>query len=212
MKNYSLYIHIPFCQKKCNYCDFTSYAGLEHLMEPYIAALKNELIAYSNLLEAPRIRSVYFGGGTPSLLKEAAIDEIMELFRENFIPEEKIEISMEVNPGTVNLAKLSALKSAGINRLSIGGQSFNDEKLKTLGRIHTSSQIYYTYTSARSAGFTNINIDLMFALPGQDPVDWGNTLKKAISLGPEHISTYNLVIEEGTPLPRTKRKTAFARR
>ena len=202
--SYSLYIHVPFCVKKCNYCDFTSYAGLLHMMPPYLSALKNEMMAYSQLVDSPALKSIYFGGGTPSLLTEEDIRDILDAARAHFTFEEKIEISMEVNPGTVNLAKLLSIKRSGVNRLSIGAQSFNDAKLKVLGRIHTESQIHYTFKSARYAGFDNINLDLIFALPDQDVIDWSNTLKKAVSLRPEHISTYNLVIEEGTPFHKER--------
>jgi oxygen-independent coproporphyrinogen-3 oxidase len=199
MQSYSLYIHIPFCEKKCNYCDFTSYSGQNHFIPPYMTALKKEIAAYSDSLEAPAITSVYFGGGTPSILDGSEIEELLAHIRDEFNLEEGMEVSMEVNPGTVNLARLLRYKKAGVNRLSIGAQSFNDAHLKSLGRIHTSSQIKYTYKSARTAGFKNINLDLIFALPKQDVIEWSNNLKAAVSLGPEHISTYNLVIEEGTP-------------
>lgn len=206
MKPYSLYIHIPFCAKKCNYCDFTSYAGMEHFISPYIAAVGNEIKTYSQALERPWLKSIYFGGGTPSLIPESAIEEILRAVSANFNYKENMEVSLEANPGTVNLAKLAAYRKAGINRLSIGAQSFSDDRLRLLGRVHTASQIAYTVNAARSAGFKNINLDLIFALPGQDVIDWGNTLKKAVSLSPEHISAYNLVIEEGTPFHGQKDK------
>ncbi len=204
MSAYSLYIHIPFCAKKCNYCDFTSYAGLDHFTAPYISALKQELKTYAQVLDEPALKSVYFGGGTPSLLSGESVSDILNTVREHFPLKDKAEISMEVNPGTVNLAKLFSFKKSGVNRLSIGAQSFNDAHLKALGRIHTVNQIHYTFTSARTAGFGNINLDLIFALPSQDAIDWGNTLKKAAALGPEHVSTYNLVIEDGTPFHKER--------
>jgi len=199
MSDYTLYVHVPFCEKKCHYCDFTSYAGLNHLASPYVTALLNEIKAFGQSLDSPRLKSVYFGGGTPSILPLRAVDEIMGRVAESFSLDQDAEVSMEVNPGTVNISKLLSYRKSGINRLSVGAQSFNDAILRTLGRIHTSSQISYTVKSARSAGFRNINLDLMFALPGQDLIEWGNSLKRAVSLNPEHISTYNLVIEEGTP-------------
>ena len=205
MNTYSLYIHIPFCQKKCNYCDFTSYAGMEHFISPYIFAMKNEMKTYSQALERPWLKSIYLGGGTPSLLPEQSIEEILHSASSNFNFKDDIEISAEVNPGTVNLAKLSAYRKAGMNRLSIGAQSFDDAQLRVLGRIHTAGQTAYTVNAARQAGFDNINLDLMFSLPDQDVIDWSNDLKKAAALSPEHISTYNLVIEEGTPF-HEKRK------
>jgi len=206
MNAYSLYIHIPFCAKKCNYCDFTSYEGVNHLIPQYVSTLKNELSTYSAALESPVLKSIYFGGGTPSILHEKEIGHLLEHIYGNFSLREKAEISIEVNPGTVNLGKLLSYKKSGINRISIGAQSFNDAHLRNLGRIHTSSQATYTFNAARTAGFRNINIDLIFALPSQDVVGWGDTLKKTVSLGPEHISTYNLVIEEGTPFHTQKHK------
>lgn len=204
MTSYSLYVHMPFCQKKCDYCDFTSYAGLEAMMPPYLAALRNELATYAKVLESKNIRTVYFGGGTPSTVPENEIAGLLDSIRNDFILEEKAEVSIEVNPGTVNLAKLQVYKKAGMNRISIGAQSFNEKELKALGRIHTASQITYTFQSAVNAGFDNINLDLMFALPDQDLASWGNNLKQAVALGPKHISTYNLVIEEGTPFHKRK--------
>jgi len=200
MSTYSLYIHIPFCIKKCDYCDFTSFAGMDHFITQYVFALKAEIKTYSQGLNTPRLKSVYFGGGTPSILPEETVDEILNAVRDSFPLEEKAEISMEVNPGTVNLAKLSSYRASGVNRLSIGAQSFDDRELSRLGRVHTAGQISYTFNSARSAGFNNINLDLIFALPSQDIVSWSNNLKKALSFRPEHLSTYNLVLEEGTPL------------
>lgn len=194
----SLYIHIPFCKKKCNYCDFVSYAGKEELIDKYIKTLTRHLQALPPLPEGEgsRIKSIYFGGGTPTLLEPGHFEKILETIPR---PTSHIEITIESNPGTADKAKLKELRELGINRLSIGAQSFNDKHLKTLGRIYNSKDIFRFYDDARTAGFENIDLDLIFALPGQTLNEWKADLQTAISLKPEHFSTYNLQIEEGTP-------------
>ena len=216
----SLYIHIPFCKKKCNYCDFVSYAGKEDLIDEYIKALIRELqpspvstLANLPLPKGEGIKTIYFGGGTPTLLTPKHFNKIIttiishssSILRSCAAAKDELvirhsEISVEANPGTADLAKLKALRQLGINRLSIGAQSFNDHHLKTLGRIHNSDDIFRFYDDARAAGFENINLDLIFALPGQSLSDWQSDLKQAMKLQPEHISAYSLQIEEGTPL------------
>ncbi len=197
----SLYIHIPFCVKKCNYCDFVSYPGKEALFDKYVDALVREIKSSPPFIplsigdgegETRRegVRTVYFGGGTPTLLDPEHFEKIIV---------RAIEVSIESNPGTANLSKLKALRELGINRLSIGVQSFNDKHLKNLGRIHNAKDIYRFYEDARSAGFENINLDLMFALPGQTLNEWKKDLAEALRLQPEHLSVYNLQIEEATP-------------
>ncbi len=198
-KEYALYIHIPFCKKKCNYCDFTSYAGIEHLIPEYLEALKREIDFYAENLKEPKLKTIYFGGGTPSLLDINEIKPILDYINDGFKVAKDAEISMEANPGTLNFMKLVKLNKMGINRLSIGAQSFDNELLKVLGRIHSRDNIIRTFQSARYAGFENINLDLIFALPDELVSDWEKTLKQAIALRPDHISTYNLTIEEGTP-------------
>jgi oxygen-independent coproporphyrinogen-3 oxidase len=213
----SLYIHIPFCKKKCNYCDFVSYAGKEELIEEYVEALILEFKSSplsspppaENSFPSPSkmergaesegrggARTIYFGGGTPTLLKPEHFEKILSAVHYPL----SAEISIESNPGTANKEKLKALRDLGINRISIGAQSFNDKHLKSLGRIHDSKDIFRIYDDARSAGFDNINLDLIFALPNQTLDEWMEDLKTAINLNPNHLSTYNLQIEEDTLL------------
>jgi oxygen-independent coproporphyrinogen III oxidase len=202
--SYSLYVHIPFCKKKCSYCDFPSYAGRESLMPEYIDALKTELGYYSSLYDRPKIRTIFVGGGTPTLLPEELISSLFDSIRKDFDVLSDAEISVEANPGTVTKEKLKTLVRSGVNRLSLGAQIFNNALLKKLGRIHLEHEITEAYELAREAGFKNINLDLMFALPEESISDWQDSLLKAVKLGPEHISTYNLQIEEGTPFATEK--------
>jgi oxygen-independent coproporphyrinogen-3 oxidase len=188
----ALYIHIPFCKKKCNYCDFVSYAGKEELIDRYVEALRKEI---KGAWDGGR-GTIFIGGGTPTLLSSKYYQKLLTDYALRITD---YEISIESNPGTANKSKLRELRKLGINRLSIGAQSFNDHHLKTLGRIHNSKDIFRIYDDARSAGFDNINLDLIFALPSQTLDEWKTDLKTAISLKPEHLSTYNLQIEEGTP-------------
>ena len=204
VNKYSLYIHIPFCKSKCNYCDFNSFAGKEGLIPEYIGALKRELDFYSLVLEIPYVSTIYFGGGTPSMLEPEHLKDIQEWVTLKFALPKEREVTLEANPDSINFRKLLEAKNSGVNRLSIGAQSFNDEILKTLGRAHSSTHIQYAFNTARMAGFDNIGLDLIFALPGQTLPDWKDSLKKAVSLDPEHISTYNLVIENGTPFHKNK--------
>jgi oxygen-independent coproporphyrinogen-3 oxidase len=196
----SLYIHIPFCKKKCNYCDFVSYAGKEGLIDEYVAALCREIKGIET--RGSRLKTIYFGGGTPSLLEPSHFDQIINNLNSSFVIRNS-ELTIEANPGTADKAKLKALRGLGINRLSIGAQSFNDKHLKTLGRIHTGREAIRFYDDARSAGFENINLDLIFALPNQTLDEWKSDLNTALNLTtepPNHLSTYNLQIEEGTLL------------
>jgi len=195
-----LYIHIPFCKKKCNYCDFVSYAGKEDSIDGYVEKLCKELSTPSSFLP---LSTIYFGGGTPTLLSPAHFNKIIStIIRHWKLDIGHSEISVESNPGTADVAKLKALRSLGINRLSIGVQSFNDRHLKTLGRIHDAATARKFYADARAAGFENINLDLMFALPDQTLDEWKEDLRIALSLDPEHLSTYNLKIEDNTPLKK----------
>ncbi|KAF0134059.1 MAG: oxygen-independent coproporphyrinogen III oxidase [Candidatus Saganbacteria bacterium] len=193
MNTVSVYIHIPFCKKKCNYCDFVSFADKEELIDGYVEALKHEITSIPQQL---KIKTIFFGGGTPSLLAPKQLEKILSHFESRITYP---EISIECNPGTVNLQKLKDFHKLGINRLSIGAQSFNDRELKTLGRIHTAKEIHETVENARKAGFKNVGLDLIFALPNQTLESWKETVRKAVELEPEHLSTYNLQIEEGTP-------------
>ncbi len=197
----SLYIHIPFCVKKCSYCDFLSAPADEAAKEEYVRALIREIGAYCDSDEAGRpIRSVFIGGGTPSVLSAHQLLRIMNEIRRTFSLHNNTEISIEVNPGTVTEELGDILCKQIANRISIGLQSANDNELARIGRIHTYDDFLKTYDFLRKSGCHNINIDLMSALPGQSIESWLGSLHKVISLGPEHISAYSLILEEGTPL------------
>lgn len=198
-KPLSLYVHIPFCKKKCLYCDFLSAPACAQEREDYVKALLREISVMAKICEEYRIISVFFGGGTPSLLSITQLKRIMAAIRKGYDLCEDAEITVECNPATANLKKLSLYRECGINRLSIGLQSASDNELKELGRIHTYNQFLDTFAAAREAGFTNINVDVMSALPGQSYESYIHTLASVTSLHPEHISAYSLIIEEGTP-------------
>ncbi len=200
MEPMSLYIHIPLCVKKCAYCDFASFAGRMAQRERYVDALRNEIRAQAAAFGRRRIRTVFLGGGTPTLLTGAQAQAILDTVREGFDVEEDAEITMEGNPGTLTAENLMAYRAAGVNRLSLGVQSMDDGLLASIGRIHTAAQAQQAVRMAREAGFDNLNLDLMFGLPGQRPQQWGETLEKAIALEPEHLSCYSLILEEGTKL------------
>ena len=194
-----LYIHIPFCARKCGYCDFLSARAIPGVRQKYVEQLIREISCQSAHYPGYRVVSVYLGGGTPSLLEPGEILEVMTQVRACFELEEGAEVTLEANPGTVTMEKLAAYRQGGINRLSIGLQSADDGELKNLGRIHTWAEFLKTYQRVRQGGFDNVNIDLMSALPGQTVESWKSTLKKVARLRPEHISAYSLMIEEGTP-------------
>lgn len=204
-KELSLYIHIPFCVKKCDYCDFLSATGDRKAKDAYVNALIEEIKGYGDIGQEYIVKNIFFGGGTPSAIEGEQIYRIMETIREvftiatidksNLVP----EISLEMNPGIVSKEKLQWYKKAGINRLSIGLQSCDNKELKLLGRIHSYEEFLDNYKLAREIGFDNINIDLMSALPGQNLDGWMNNLELVTNLNPEHISCYSLIIEEGTP-------------
>lgn len=194
-----LYIHIPFCVKKCDYCDFLSFAADEQTQKSYVAALQKELAFYGAKYKDRRITTIFIGGGTPSWLKEDYMQAIMETVYHYFSVEQDAEITIECNPGTITEHKFEVYRKIGINRLSIGLQSAHNDELKILGRIHTYEQFLKTYDMARKHGFTNINIDLMSSLPGQTPEIFCDSLYQVLKLKPEHISAYSLIIEKGTP-------------
>ena len=208
-KNIGIYIHIPFCKKKCEYCDFKSYVGKENLIDRYIKWVNYELkevgegnkIDYENNIDDLIIvKTIYIGGGTPSILPPKYISDILRTVKENYtIDNENLEVTIEVNPGTVDEEKLMEYKKCGVNRLSIGLQATQNRVLNVLGRIHTYNDFLVTYNSARKIGFDNINVDLMLGIPGQSLEDVQESVEKIIKLSPEHISTYSLIIEEGTP-------------
>ena len=194
MKEVSLYIHIPFCKQRCFYCDFPTFAGKERFREEYVEALIKEIEdKCSNYL----IKTIFIGGGTPSYLEEKELEKLLIAVSKLNLSD-KLEYSMECNPGTVNEEKLKIMKKYGINRISFGLQSCNDQLLKKIGRIHTFKEFLENYNLARKVGFNNINIDLMYGLPNLTIQDWKNTLEKICELKPEHISAYSLIIEEGT--------------
>lgn len=202
--NLELYIHLPFCVRKCSYCDFLSGSYGEEIRIRYIEALKEELKTAAADVEDYKVSTIYFGGGTPSLLSGGQIEDLMQTIRGNYDLEQEGEITIEGNPGTFTEEKLQAYNAAGINRLSIGCQSVRDDELKMLGRIHTFQDFRESYEKAREAGFVNINVDLMSGLPDQTMENWEQSLRTVGEMGPEHISTYSLIIEEGTPFSRKK--------
>lgn len=193
-----LYIHIPFCARKCAYCDFLSFAAPERVYRDYMDKLMEEICGQGPNFQEYRVSTIFVGGGTPSLLPADLIMELFATLHENFDISLDAEITMEANPGTLTMEKLEVYRQSGVNRLSIGLQSADDKELKYLGRIHSYDSFLKSYQRVRQAGFQNINIDLMSALPGQDVHSWKNTLKKVMMLRPEHISAYSLIIEEGT--------------
>ena len=194
MKEMSLYIHIPFCKQKCLYCDFPSYAGKESLINEYIRALNEEILRKCSKY---KIASIFVGGGTPSYLNEINLESLLKTinlldFKDDF------EFTIECNPGTLNEEKLVLMKNYNVNRISMGLQTTNDNLLKEIGRIHSFEEFKKNYNQARKAGFENINVDLMFGLPNQHMKDWKASLEDVMSLEPDHISAYSLIIEEGT--------------
>lgn len=198
-KKAGLYLHIPFCVKKCNYCDFLSFPTTEQEKQWYAEKLNQEIKERSYLLKDRSVDTVFLGGGTPSLFSGAQIDCIMENINRYYNIEETVEITMEMNPATVTKESLTAYKAAGINRISFGVQSMKNQELALLGRIHRVEDFLKNYQAAREVGFDNINLDLMLALPNQTIKDVVSNLEEAIKLNPEHLSCYGLIIEEGTP-------------
>lgn len=194
-----LYLHIPFCVRKCNYCDFLSFSSNEETKEQYVQALCKEIASFQKKQTDYVVTTIFFGGGTPSLLTVEQIQRIMKVIQESFFVHETAEITIEMNPGTVTTEKLIGYKQSGINRLSIGLQTTDDERLKVLGRIHTYEQFLNNYNTAREVGFDNISIDLMSALPKEDLLSYQKDVETILALEPEHISSYSLIIEEGTP-------------
>lgn len=197
-----LYIHVPFCIRKCRYCGFTSYPLNRKMSETYLSALAVEIKMYGLSLPdtEKEVTSLFIGGGTPSCLPVTALKLILKELRSSFNLVPGCEITMEVNPGTVDSVRLGELREAGVNRLSIGIQSLQDNLLKILGRIHNAEEALAAVRSAREAGFQNLNLDFIFGVPGQTCADWQETLSRAVELAPEHIAIYGLQLEEGTPL------------
>lgn len=199
MKELELYLHIPFCERKCAYCDFLSAPADLPVRISYIKKLQEEIAYYGAQYGEYQVSSIFFGGGTPTILEGYQLAAILETVKEHFNITTDAEITVECNPGTLTAGKVEKLVQAGFNRLSMGLQSADDRELQLLGRIHNFAQFLESYDLARKAGFRNINVDLMSALPGQTLKSWQDTLQKVTALRPEHISAYSLIIEEGTP-------------
>ena len=191
-----IYVHIPFCKKKCDYCDFISYCGKDDLIEKYVDSVKKEI---EHVKIKSEITTIYIGGGTPSYIDSKFIVQILEKIKEKNVAQDA-EITIEVNPGTVTQEKLQDYIDCGINRISIGLQTTNDELLKQIGRIHNYEQFLETYKMAKKVGFKNINVDLMLGLPNQRIIDLKESLENVLKLAPKHISVYSLIVEEGTPI------------
>ena len=198
-KEFGIYIHIPFCVRKCLYCDFLSFACDKDAQERYMEALYKEIKAFSRHLGEIEVSTVFIGGGTPSVVDTALLERVIEVLKENYSVKADAEITMELNPGTVTADSLKKYKAMGINRLSMGLQAWQDRLLKTLGRIHTAEKFKESFLLAREEGFDNINVDIMLSLPGQTMDDVKETFENVSSLSPEHISAYSLIVEDGTP-------------
>ena len=195
-----LYIHVPFCVQKCNYCDFNSFKIKGNDKKEYLNAIEKEMKLYCDEFKNKQFDSVFFGGGTPSILNIEELKRLVGSVFKNFNIKETAEVSMECNPGTINKEKLIHMKELGINRLSIGLQAIQNHHLKYIGRIHSYEEFEKNYLEAKEVGFDNINIDLMYALPNHKKEEWKESLDKIISLNPSHISAYSLILEEGTKL------------
>ncbi len=198
MKDLSLYIHIPFCEKKCNYCDFVSFPKQFKNLEFYINSLLIELSLYKEELQDYKVKTIFIGGGTPSAIDAKYIKIVLNYIYDNFNTHDEMEVSIELNPGSLDMGKLTTYRESGINRISIGLQTFNNDILQKLGRIHTAEDFYKSYDMARESGFDNINVDLIFDLPDQTIKDGIKDVENLIDLGVNHISYYSLIIEPGT--------------
>ena len=204
-KELEIYIHIPFCVKKCAYCDFLSGPQDKETIERYVSRLLKEIQVHASKQKFTldyEVTTIFLGGGTPSVLEANQIQRIFEMLKNSFKISKDAEITIEANPGTVTVEKLEAYKKCGINRISFGLQSTNNEELKLLGRIHTYEEFLESYQLARACGFENINVDLISAIPKQTVASWEETLSTVIALNPEHISAYSLIVEEGTPFAK----------
>jgi oxygen-independent coproporphyrinogen-3 oxidase len=205
----SLYIHIPFCRQKCPYCDFASVPAEGADLAGYVAAVCREMELRSHRAPWAAADTLYLGGGTPSLLAPDGVGALIAAARTLYGLTDDVEITLEANPGTVDGEMLAAFRRTGVNRLSLGVQSFDDRQLTFLGRIHSADEARSAFRAARRAGFDNIGIDLIHTLPGQSPLDWQRQLEQAVDLAPEHVSAYGLTLEEGTPLAAAHERGAF---
>ena len=198
----SLYVHVPFCQTKCPYCDFNTYQGIEGLMEPFLGALQAEIGAWGRALAHPPVNTIFFGGGTPSYLPDGALGDVLATVGAAFATRPNAEITAEANPGDLTPERADSLLNQGINRISIGVQSLDNDLLNLLGRRHDADQAIAAFRTVRAAGFENVNLDLIYGLPHQSLGQWQDTLQRLAALEPAHISLYCLTVEEGTPLHR----------
>ena len=196
----ALYVHVPFCATKCPYCDFNTYASIEGLMEPYAEALRTELGFWGRALGSPGVSTVFFGGGTPSYLRAGQLSALLQAIEDGFTLDPAAEITAEANPDDLSPEKLTELLGCGINRLSIGVQSFDDGLLHTLGRRHSADEAAQAVRLAGKAGFDNLSVDLMYGLPDQALDQWTDSVERALDLAPQHISMYGLTLEPGTPM------------
>jgi oxygen-independent coproporphyrinogen-3 oxidase len=194
----SIYVHIPFCRRRCGYCSFTSYSGREKDIPAYVSALLQEVRLRAQ--SGATVQTIYFGGGTPSLLPSESVGGLLKTIDEYYTLDDHVEITLEANPGTVDLKYLKSIRSLGMNRLSLGVQSLDDRELKLLGRIHTSNQAREAMQQAKEAGFNNISLDFIYGIPGRTPKRWRDMLGEMVSLGAQHLSLYALTLEEGTPM------------
>ena len=210
-KEIGLYIHIPFCKQKCYYCDFVSFSNKKRMVKRYVMCIENEIkkVAHENKILAEHglepvyvLKTIYIGGGTPSVINEMYIGELLNTVKNSFMQKNEIEVTIEVNPGTVTKENLKKYFEYGVNRLSIGLQATQNRLLKEIGRIHTFEEFELTYKNARDVGFKNINVDLMIGLPNQSIEDVKESTRKILKLKPEHISVYSLIVEENTKLKK----------
>jgi oxygen-independent coproporphyrinogen-3 oxidase len=195
-----LYLHVPFCETKCPYCDFNTYAGIEDQIPGYVRAVENELRGWGNLLSHPPAKTIFLGGGTPSYLPAGGIESILRTIRQSYRVDDRAEVTMECNPGDVTSERAASWIGSGVNRISMGAQSFDDGLLKLLGRRHTALEARNAFQTLRDAGFANQSLDLMYGLPHQSLEQWTDTLDTLLELDPDHVSLYGLQIEKGTPL------------
>ncbi len=202
----SIYIHVPFCQKRCTYCDFATFTGQDEQMPAYVTAVETEMRRRAGHLGRPPAQTIFLGGGTPSLLPPDLLARLLDATRAHFSLDPHAEITMECNPGTLDEEKLRAIRATGVNRLSFGVQSLDDGILRTIGRIHSAAEALAAFEAARRRGFENLNGDLIFALPGQVLAGWQDTLRRMVDLDLPHYSLYGLIPEDGTPLVRALRR------
>ena len=196
----ALYLHIPFCETKCPYCDFNTYAGINHLIPSYMEALSNELRTWASTLGHPRVNTVFLGGGTPSMLSSKQMNDLFTLIRAEFAVQKDAEVSAEVNPDDVTLERMTGFLEAGLNRISMGVQSFDDTELQLLGRRHDVTQALKAFEAVQRAGFSNISMDLMYGLPHQNLDSWKRNIEGVITVAPQHVSAYALTLEPETPM------------